>query len=57
MFIVMIVQVLLGAGVRWIKRKGTTLKRDSGRGPSNYIHVVLGATVVLIGFATALTGE
>lgn len=56
MFIIMIVQVLLGVGVYLVKKKGDRFKTKSGRGPIHFVHVVLGLSVVGVGFATTYTG-
>ena len=56
MFILMCVQVLLGVGVHWVKIKRHRFTAASGRGPSNYIHMILGVVCMGIGWATVWTG-
>ena len=52
----MILQVLLGIGVHWIKPRHNKTSSGLGRGPTNYVHIGLGITTMAIGFAAVYTG-
>ncbi len=53
----MIIQVLLGIFVHWIKVKPHKFRTVSDRGPSNFIHMFIGVIIMLIGWATVWEGE
>ncbi|WVR06275.1 hypothetical protein IAU60_003305 [Kwoniella sp. DSM 27419] len=55
LFILAIVQTCLGVFTHFYKRTHK-FQQASGRGPSNYIHVVLGLVVVGLGFGVVWTG-
>jgi hypothetical protein len=57
LFIAIIAQVALGIFVHWYKSSFHRFQTKSGRGPSNFIHMVLGVAIVIVGWATAWTGE
>ncbi|KAK1925376.1 hypothetical protein DB88DRAFT_191822 [Papiliotrema laurentii] len=56
LFIAIIAQVALGIFVHWYKSSFHRFQTKSGRGPSNFIHMVLGVAIVIVGWATAWTG-
>lgn len=49
-------QVLLGSLAHWYKPKSRGPAAPSGRGVLHFVHIGLGLAVVVIGWATALTG-
>ena len=49
-------QVLLGLFAHWYKPKSKTAVPASGRGILHFAHIGLGLIVVIVGWATALTG-
>lgn len=49
------VQVILGPFIHWYKRKRNT-STAAGRSVFHYVHIGLGLVVVILGWATALTG-
>lgn len=55
-FVLIIVQILLGAGLYWLKPRRNKSTSTQGRGPTNYIHIILGLAVMAIGFAAVYTG-
>lgn len=57
LFLLVLFQIGLGIFVHWYKSPFFSLQTKSGRGPSNFIHMVLGALIVVVGWATAWTGE
>jgi uncharacterized Tic20 family protein len=50
-------QVLLGPFVHWYKGKLHPPVAASGRGYLHFVHIGLGLIVIVMGWATALTGE
>ena len=57
LLVLILVQSGLGIAVHYVKIKPHRFTAASGRGPSNYIHMVLGVIVVSIGIWTAWKGE
>lgn len=57
MFIIMCIQVVLGIGVHWIKVPKHRFMTKSGRGWSNFTHMILGVICMGLGFATVWTGR
>jgi hypothetical protein len=57
MFLLVLFQVALGVFVHWYKSPIYSLQTKSGRGPSNFLHMVFGTLIVIVGWATAWTGE
>ena len=49
-------QILLGIFVHWYKGKFNRPVIASGRGYLHFVHIGLGLIVIVIGWATALTG-
>ncbi|RXK41617.1 hypothetical protein M231_01116 [Tremella mesenterica] len=56
MFIFMLVQSSLGMFVHYIKIARHRFTAESGRGPSNFIHMIFGAVTVCVGFWTTWEG-
>ena len=50
-------QVALGIFVHWYKVAPHRFQTSSGRGPSHFLHMILGVLIVMIGWATAWTGK
>jgi hypothetical protein len=50
-------QVVLGSIAHWYNGKGNKPVNSSGRGTFHFAHIGLGLAVILVGWATALTGE
>lgn len=50
-------QALLGVFIHWFKRKTFRPIGSSGRDLFHFLHIGLGLAIILIGWATALTGE
>ena len=51
-----ILQIALGIFVHWYKAAPHRFQATSGRGPSHFIHFILGVLIVIFGWATAWTG-
>ena len=57
LFILIFVQIVLGALVHAAKsRTPDKLRTRTGRGPVNFVHVVLGGAIVVIGWVQVYTG-
>ena len=57
MVVLIIAQSILGGMVYRLKARPNKWTSVSGRGMWNFVHMGLGGVVMLVGWATAFTGE